>query len=231
VNVEKIARKKLSSIVAEQIEKMIETGTFKAGEKLPSMRELCEMFDVGRSAVRDALITLHAKGIVYVKQGEGTFICDFDSANMFKKSGLLPNQKTIYELFQVRKILEAGLAEQAAFHRTLEDLNTMEETLSSTLGGWESDYQFHMAIARATGNEIIFQLMEFISSTTKKTMNEFHIKIKKDKQAVALINAQHMKIFESIQLGDSQKAKEQMIKHLSYVEQLLQEGVEEHTHV
>ncbi|MEL3973203.1 GntR family transcriptional regulator [Rossellomorea oryzaecorticis] len=65
----KISTKKVSDFVEEQIEGMIQSGMFKAGEKLPSVRELCEMYEVGRSAVRDAMTTLKGKGILQVKQG------------------------------------------------------------------------------------------------------------------------------------------------------------------
>ncbi len=180
MNIEKIPRKKVSELVVEQIEKMIESGMFKAGEKLPSMRELCEMFDVGRSAIRDAIITLNGKGTVYVKQGEGTFICEFDSSRIFNQSTLFPNKKNIQELFQTRKIIEAGIAEAAALNRSKEDLQMMKDTLFKQEDGWESDYHFHMAIANAAGNDILVQLMEFISTTTKKTMNEFHKQIQQN---------------------------------------------------
>ena len=125
--VEKISTKKVSESVTEEIEKLIERGTFQAGEKLPSVRELCELFGVGRSAVRDAITTLSGKGIVTVKQGEGTYICEFDSSKLFNHPLLLPSSKDITELFQVRKIVETGIAEASAIHRSEEDLLKMEE--------------------------------------------------------------------------------------------------------
>lgn len=225
VNVEKIPKKKISELVVEQIEKMIESGMFKPGEKLPSMRELCEMFDVGRSAIRDAIITLNGKGTVNVKQGEGTYICEFDSTKFFNQTTLLPSQKNIRELFQVRKIVEAGIAEGAALNRTEEDVEIIGEILLNQTDGWESDYNFHMAIAHAAGNEILVQLMEFISSTTKKTMNEFYAQIEPNDEILASIKAQHNNIYKSIQSGESKLAYQIMIKHLSFVEELLQDRV------
>lgn len=70
MDVKKISTRKISEIAAEQIEDMIAKGSFKPGDKLPSVRELCELFGVGRSAVRDALTSLQGKGIVQVKQGK-----------------------------------------------------------------------------------------------------------------------------------------------------------------
>jgi GntR family transcriptional regulator, transcriptional repressor for pyruvate dehydrogenase complex len=226
VNVRKISTKKVSDSVVEQIEEMIESGTFQAGEKLPSVRELCDLFDVGRSAVRDAITTLKGKGTVYVKQGEGTFICEFDSTKLFTNHLLLPSSRDVSKLFQVRKILEAGIAEMAALNRSEGDLQLMEESISTqSVNGWEADYHFHMAIAKATGNQILIQLMQFISTTTKKVMIDFHKYIQNNESAVKMIVEQHDQIYESIKLGKPKKANETMIGHLNFVEDLLQSSV------
>lgn len=226
MNVEKIAVKKVSESVAEQIEKMIESGSLQPGEKLPSVRELCDLFGVGRSAIRDALSTLKGKGTVDVKQGEGTFVCEFDSSKLFNQHLLLPRSNDIRELFQVRKVLEAGIAEMAAMNRTEENLKEMEMALLDQRSqGWESDYQFHMAIAKATGNEIIYQLMQFISSTTKKVMNDFHQFIQQNPHTVEDISKQHQALYNSIEQRNEQKAKQMMILHLNFVEDILQSSV------
>lgn len=225
MNIEKISTKKVSESVEEQIEKMIVSGMFKAGEKLPSVRELCEMFGVGRSAVRDAITTLSGKGAVYVKRGEGTFVCEFDSTKLFNNPMFLASSKDIRELFQVRKILEPGIAEMAALNRTEEDLENLMKLADQSNNAWESDYQFHLTIAKATGNEILTQLLQFISSTTKKVMMDFHMYIQKDKEMVDLIVNQHNLIFDSIKKGDPKRAKQTMSNHLKTVEELLQESV------
>ncbi|MFB4162387.1 FadR/GntR family transcriptional regulator [Alteribacillus sp. JSM 102045] len=229
LNVEKISRKKVSALVAEQIENMIEDGTFQPGEKLPSIRELCELLDVGRSAVRDAFLTLNGKGAVYVKQGEGAFICEFDSAKLFNQTALHAATKNIRELFQVRKILETGTAEAAAIHRSEEDIKTIENILAGPLDGWESDYQFHIAMTKATGNKILIQLMEFISATMKQAMKDFHAQIRENEKTVNFIMKQHLLLFEAIKAGNAAQAKQAMITHLNYVEDLLQDGFLEET--
>lgn len=221
LNIEKISVKKVSESVVEQIERMIENGTFESGEKLPSVRELCEMFGVGRSAVRDAIITLKGKGTVDVRQGEGTFVRRFDSSKMFNQHLVLPDSNDVKELFQVRKILEPGIVEMAAWNRTERDLEILDR-ISSTETGWEEDYRFHMTIAKASCNGIVYQLMQFISTTTKKHMNDFHQYIKNHDLIVKKINQQHEDIFLAIRNRDGEHAKEKMTEHLDYVESILQ---------
>ncbi|MEH7886413.1 FadR/GntR family transcriptional regulator [Bacillus sp. JJ1609] len=222
MKIERISTKKVSESVTEQIEKMIEVGKFLPGEKLPSVRELCEMFGVGRSAVRDAITTLKGKGAVTVKQGEGTYICKFDSGRLFNNHLLLPSSKDISQLFQVRKLLEPGIAEIAAENRSEKDLKLMEGLLyGSGDNSWEADFNFHLAIAKAAGNEILVQLLEFISASMKKTMIGFHQCIEEDRKVFEEITRQHSQIFRMIQNKESAQAKQMMEEHLEYVEDLL----------
>ena len=223
--IEKITTKKISATVVEEIEKLIEKGAFQAGEKLPSVRELCEMFGVGRSAVRDAITTLSGKGIVYVKQGEGTYICEFDPSKFFNHRLMLPRSKDIIELFQVRKILETGIAEKAAIHRSEEDLRRLEACLFDKEGNhWESDYQFHLTLAQSTGNDILIQFMQFISAAIQKAMIDFHQYIEKNPETTQKIQHQHQLIFEAIQNQESSAAHQKMSEHLSFVEEELLES-------
>lgn len=226
MQVEKISVKKVSESVVEQIEKMIENGIFQSGEKLPSVREMCDMFGVGRSAIRDAIITLKGKGTVDVRQGEGTYVCRFDSSKIFNNHLIIPETSDVRALFQVRKILEPGIAEMAASNRTDEQLAEIEEILSNeTSNGWEADYNFHMTIAKASRNQIIYQLIQYISTTTKKHMNDFHQFIQKEQKLVEEINDQHRDIFNAIKETNSELAKIKMTEHLEYVEDTLQKSL------
>lgn len=226
MDVKKISNRKISELVAEQIEEMIEKGSFQPGEKLPSVRELCELFGVGRSAVRDALTSLQGKGIVQIKQGEGTYICRFDSSKLFNSRHLLPGIKDIEELFQARKMVETGLAEMAARNRSKDDLAKMNNLISdSAIHGWEEDYQFHMAIAHAAGNDILIQFVQFISETMKKSMMDFHHYIQTQSEMAKKIEQQHMEIYLAIKNQQPEQAHKNMINHLKLVEQLLQMSI------
>ena len=226
MNVKKISTRKISEIAAEQIEDMIAKGSFKPGDKLPSVRELCELFGVGRSAVRDALTSLQGKGIVQVKQGEGTYITRFDSSKLFNNPHLHPDIKDIQELFQARKMVETGLAEMAAANRSEEDLALMKRLISdAAIHGWEEDYQFHMAIARAAGNDILIQFVQFISETLKKSMIDFHHYLETRADIARKIEEQHLEIYLSIKNQQPVQAHKNMVDHLELVEKLLQMSI------
>ncbi|KON87675.1 hypothetical protein AF332_13100 [Sporosarcina globispora] len=226
MNVKKISTRKISEIAAEHIEEMISKGSFKPGEKLPSVRELCELFGVGRSAVRDALTSLQAKGIVQVKQGEGTYISRFDPSKLFNSPHMHPGIKDIQELFQARKMVETGLAEMAAENRSEEDLAKMNRLISdAAIHGWEEDYQFHMAIAHAAGNDILIQFVQFISETLKKSMIDFHHYLQTREDIAKKIEEQHLEIYLSIKNKQPKLAHKTMIEHLDLVKKHLQMSI------
>ena len=160
-----IQRKSLAEEVAEQLQKQIKEGKLKEGDKLPTEPELMKVFGVGRSTIREAVKMLLNKGYISVQQGRGTFVESQTPVNesfeqRFKRAD-------IQDLYDVRKILEAAIAERAALHRTEQDLKdiqeyTMKRKVSAKAGllkeCFEADICFHVAVAKATHNEILFEL-------------------------------------------------------------------------
>lgn len=229
LQVEKISGKKVSDIVVDQIEEWIRSGKVTPGEKLPSVRELCEMFDVGRSAVRDALTTLKGRGLVNVKHGEGTFVCHLDTAQLIPDI-LLVRKNDIHKLYEVRKLLEVGIVEMAAKNASEAQLANMKQFLdelaeAKTLEAWEADYRLHEEVVKASGNDILVDLMEMVSTTTKKAIMDVHRIILSDRSLTSAVMKQHYDIYEAIKARDPEKAREAMYRHLNYVEDLLNKNV------
>ena len=225
--IEKITAKKISEHASEQIEGLIRQGNYQAGAKLPSVRELCGMFGIGRSAVRDALTILKGKGMIDIRQGEGAYVCGFDSSKLLNQAFLPVRKKDVAELFQVRKVIEPGIAELAAANRSDRQLLLMKNTL--TLSGWQADYEFHRIIAEASGNGIFLQLTQFISQALKNGMEHLYSHISADPEALVLINGQHSDLYTHIQNREGRKAYETMSRHLQAVEKLFdQHVIQEH---
>ncbi|MEH6858320.1 GntR family transcriptional regulator, partial [Priestia megaterium] len=75
----RIKPKKIYEEVAETLLENIKEGSLKPGDRLDSVQQLAENFQVGRSAIREALSALRAMGLLEMKQGEGTFVREFNS--------------------------------------------------------------------------------------------------------------------------------------------------------
>jgi GntR family transcriptional regulator, transcriptional repressor for pyruvate dehydrogenase complex len=221
----KIDRQKLSDRVALQIEQWITAGHVRPGAKLPSVRELCQLFNVGRTAVRDAITTLKGKGLVEVRHGNGTFVRQSDCSRVFQGVSLV-RKEDIHKLFAVRKILEAGTAELAAVHRNTDHLYHMKKALerlaqADSCDGWRADLHFHLAIAEATQNEHLVQLMQTVSSAIRKGIMDCHRIILADAEQERVIFHQHVAVFEAIRDAKPEQARQAMVEHLAHVEALL----------
>ena len=125
-----IERQRLFMEVSEQLEKMILSGLYKPGHKLPSEQTLANEFGVSRNVIREAYKSLMERGLVSVKQGKGTFVTAphlnlvAQALNRFIQS----TEKTSHtNLYEIRRVLEVASVKLAAKRANNEDLVTMEE--------------------------------------------------------------------------------------------------------
>ncbi|GAD15377.1 gntR family transcriptional regulator [Geobacillus kaustophilus GBlys] len=227
----RIKTKKIYEEVAEAIFDMIKNGELKPGDKLDSVQQLAEQFQVGRAAIREALTALKAMGLIELKQGEGTYVREFDPTVMtFPLSiAVLMNKEDIWHLLEVRKLLEAGAASLAAAKRTDRDLDAMTEALrqmkegiGSDELGEKADLAFHMAIAAASQNPMLVSIMNSVSGMIVETMRETRrIWLFSKQTTTEKLLAEHQAIFEAIRDQNPDAARTRMLEHLTNVENVL----------
>lgn len=222
-----IRTKKIYEEVADALLDRLKTGKLKQGDKLDSVDRLAESFQVSRSAVREALSGLRAMGVVEMRQGEGTYISQFD-ASMFSIPvviGLLMNRDDIKEFNEVRKILEVGAVRSAAKNHKNEDLEAMEKALldmeqANGEGkiGEQADLDFHLAIVHATHNNMLINLIKSVSDTMVLSMRDTRKLLFNSKDRMNALLKEHQAIFEAIKSKDSVLADRSMLDHLEKVE-------------
>ena len=207
----------------KEILESIKSGQLKPGDKLPPERELTKMFGVGRSTLREAISALVLVGYLEVVQGRGTFLKnDFQPA---KLSALelsdIQTAASIIDLVEVREILECNAVKLAARRAQADDvrliqeaLAKMKETVDDYKGFSENDFNFHIALAQATGNEMILEMMKLIVEKVHKQYDRFKPKtlFQTDK---AVYTAEQ--ITSSITHGEEEKAAGFMRDHLNLV--------------
>lgn len=223
-------QKKNYEIITDELRRMIEAGLIKPGEKLDTIDQLAGQYRVGRSTVREALSHLKALGLVESRQGGGTYV---------KKPGLEPlvvleslhnSNAELSQVLQVRRILEVGAAGLAANHRTAEDIESLSKIIfqmRDAVGNEEIsqiyDTNFHLAIAKASGNAILETMMTHISAAVFRTIKDsrklWHYS---GKDTAGKLLGEHMKLFEAIRDRDAKLAAATMAKHLAQVENALQ---------
>ncbi len=213
-----VARTSLSDDIVGQITDLISRGVLQPGDRLPPERELCKQFGVGRTSLREALRSLTVMGILDVRLGEGTFVSDNQDKYLEKtlEWGLLLDPKVVEDLIETRLMLESQNAFLAAERSTAEDLEEIERavrgmgnSLHSTKGYLEFDLKFHLAIARATRNKILYQLL----SMTRGYLQEWIKKALSRRQAELSLR-EHEKILEALRNSDAQQARSAMTAHI-----------------
>ncbi|WP_416825524.1 FadR/GntR family transcriptional regulator [Ectobacillus polymachus] len=226
-----IRPKKIYEEVSDAILTMIKDGTLKPGDQLLPVHQLAEEFQVGRSAVREALSALRAMGLIEMRQGEGTYVKSFDASSLttMLNNTILMDKQDILNLFEVRNILELGAVRAAALRRTDKDIkemkhriNEMKNSLGNEVVGQKADYYFHMAIAAASHNNILVELMNHVASTVSESIGETrHLILYGEHTTAEILAEEHQAIFEAIVDGDGEKAQQRMYKHLIGVEKML----------
>ncbi len=120
--------RKLSDMVVDQIEQAIINGRFLPGEQLPSERSLAEAFGVSRALVREATRTLQQKGLLEIRHGAGVFVSHSIENVLADSYRLLIGFERIsdIDIFEVRIVLEVGIAGFAAARAGENDLRSIE---------------------------------------------------------------------------------------------------------
>lgn len=169
-----LEKKRLYEVVADQIKQAIYNGELKPGDRLPPERTLCEVFDVGRPTVREALRTLSVMGLIEVSHGaKGSTVKECDIAEYMEAvreelSWLIRADKMTYQqLLQVRSYIDIGIAHTAADTATDQELKKVESYLKrcKNVGNDFSKYfplavEFHQQLALVTKNKIFYIIGE-----------------------------------------------------------------------
>lgn len=201
------------------------------GEKLPNEFELGQMFQVGRSTIREAVKSLVTKGILEVRRGDGTYVKSHCSLaeDPLGLSRLDDKYKLALELLDVRLILEPEIAAFAAANATPEnkaELQTLcDEVEQLCLNGGDhtpKDIAFHTCIARCSQNRVMEMLVPIINTAVTTFASLTHRSLRRETIQT------HRAITDAIVAGDAVGARCAMVMHLTYNRQAIAELWKEH---
>jgi GntR family transcriptional repressor for pyruvate dehydrogenase complex len=223
MNYRAIKRNSAPELVMQEILGSIVSGELKPGDKLPPERELTKMFGVGRSTVREATAALALMGCLEMLPGRGTFLKrDFQPARPFSiKLSDIQAAANIFDLIEIREILECNAVKLAARRAEADHIRRMKETIAKMKGAVlniqkfsEYDFEFHISIARATGNAVIHEMMAWIVQKVHKEYEKFKPKalFRLDE---AVMTAEQ--IVASVNKGEEEEAARYMHDHLNLI--------------
>jgi len=225
----KIKTQKVYVKIVEQIRELIREGKLKPGDRLPSEQELAEQFGISRPSVREAMSALEILGITERRVGKGNFIKDNSLSSTFYEEEILEleQEESPFELLEARKVLETELAGLASQKGSPEDITAIEIALSNMIEAqgniprmMDMDREFHIYIAKAAHNSLLFSVMLNMSDLLKErlwiNMKEKTWNLPDYPQKYI---KEHSAILEAIKSKDEKSARKAMYFHLAGVEE------------
>jgi DNA-binding FadR family transcriptional regulator len=207
--------------VAERLGVAIISGEFKAGDLLPNEDRLRSEISVSRTAYREAVKILTAKGLVEARPRSGTRVAPRSGWNLIDPDVLAwhlaadPNEDFIRDLFELRRFVEPGAARLASLRRSKEDLARIDAALTGMItekpyseANIRADVRFHEAIFAAAHNRSLDCLANVVISTIQWSML---LQSRKAEHAFDVALSDHKRVRDAIAAQDADQAEAVMI--------------------
>ncbi|HEX6978974.1 MAG TPA: FadR/GntR family transcriptional regulator [Alphaproteobacteria bacterium] len=213
-----------TSEVVERLRAEITSGKLKPGARLPTEQALMSALGVSRTVVREAVAALKAEGLVTTRQGAGAFVAADVQRRPFRidPDGL----QSIAEVLNVMELRMAVEVEAAAFaaercgaagiRAISKALDAIERAIKRGEPAIDQDFEFHHAIAKATGNPQFARFLEFLGRfiIPRQSVRVTAIGPSQSKGYLETIQAEHCRIYDAIRDRDVTGAREAMRRHL-----------------
>lgn len=208
-----IDKKDVVSIVFEQLKEQITNGNWKPGAKIPSESQLVQQLNVSRVSVRSAIQRLRDIGIIVTYQGKGSFVSnDIDKFGLNEMKLVMNLSKDEFlDMMVFRQTIEFKCIELAVELADEEDLDEIKLALDKMLQHKdhykkysEADFNFHLAIAKASKNKVFYEIFLSIKGFYYHYLEELNRVIGITLESVEV----HVQIYQAIKSKDAVKAKE-----------------------
>ncbi len=217
---------RLYRVVSQRIEELIRSDNIAPGERLPSERDLAAKLAVSRASLRKALIALELGGIVEVRGGSGVYVSDRAMpAPVVAEVGPGP-----FEVLAARRTIEsevaaiaAKMATDSAIDAILAAVLEMEKNHDNRSANEQADRNFHLAIARATGNSALVGVVEHLWNQRGTLWHKLkeHFQTEELRKLTLL---DHRLILQAIASHDAPAARAAMRAHLDRVTKTFSRG-------
>ena len=199
---------------------MVVSGGLEPGERLPPERKLCARLGVSRTVVREALNLLEARGLISIEHGRGAVVSGGNPRAVRDALGLLlrVQPKTLWELLEMRMILEVEVAGLAAERAGPDDLATMRLRLDEMRrsievpeGYVDADVEFHALLARGARNEVLLTMLDPVVELLRASRR---VTAARPGNALRALG-EHEQILRRVEAKDAAGARREMRAHLA----------------
>ena len=211
--------------IVESLSASIREGQLLPGDKLPTEAKIMARFEVSRTVVREALSKLQASGLVETRHGIGTFVIQNRDAGNFKIAAVdFATIADVISVLELRMSLETEAAGLAAQRRTSINLQALatalqafQDSIHAASDAVPPDFQFHMEVARATGNRHFADLMTYLGTMIipRTRVNTPQSAPEGRLSYLQRVHGEHESIYNAIRSQDAEGARAAMRTHLS----------------
>lgn len=231
--IQPIAAPRLYQRIADEIGRLIDTGTFRTGERLPAERELARSLGVSRSSLREALGALEMHGRIEIRIGSGAFVAQAPARRA--QRAVASTEISPFDVLRTRRLVEVEAAGLAARHATPAQLKAMArafERLATDMRANRmrspADREFHLCIAAASGNSALAFVVERLWAEGGQPLNVRMEQLFVTRGRKRDNIAEHRAVLDAIRNRDAAGARQAMRAHLANAERqrmmLLREG-------
>ena len=224
------AHQGLSSVVYNEMRALIMQGRWTPSSRLPSEAEFCKQFNVSRPVVRQALAALREEGLVSSRQGSGSFVQPGVVPAISEPQVQFPPLTSVADLdsfLNFREGIEGEAAAIAARRHTEQQLATLRDVAARLGRGAplpEGDYDFHRAVAAASGNPFYLNSLESLRSHIMFGLGITWTFGAGQGDFQRTEHDHHSAIVEAIASRDADGAREAMRRHLQWARAKLMTG-------
>jgi GntR family transcriptional repressor for pyruvate dehydrogenase complex len=209
---------RLSEEIVRQISRLVEDGSLRLDDRFPSERDLQERWQVSRPVLREAFRILETQGVVESRPGAGRYLRSdhIPSPARIRRSRLNVDRDHLLRVWDAREAVESKAAALAALNATPAQLaeiaaalDPLEAAPIEDLQRYDYNREFHLAIARASGNSI---LLEMISSLISRS-SQIGFKDALEREDWTDLQGRHAPIYEAVLSRDPERARLSMVTH------------------
>jgi len=212
-----VSTTKLYIQIYNQLHDAIVSGQYQVGEKLPSEKDLCTMFSVSRVPVREALSALELNGLVDSMQGAGVYVKRATPTQEELRQEVEPQ-----DIIRARMVLEPDIARLAACQINEEQRAELRDIIerfkieaAEDVYTTSVDKEFHLFLAKTSGNSLYLMMMELIFKTMEQRMWELILSRTVATQKYReLNNREHLHIAQAVLDGRADDAYAFMKNHM-----------------
>jgi DNA-binding FadR family transcriptional regulator len=232
----KARRTRFIQDILSQIEEAIVDGKYRVGDKLPSEREMCGLFQTSRGPLREALRVLEQKGLIAIKAGAygGAFVKAVTAESMSESLGFLLKFRgvTLTELAEFRAYLEGITAALAAQRARKTDLLELKHILEAARAHLQSDpppfdallridSRFHQTLAKASRNRLFLSVLQTVYDNMHQYQDKY---LPREEKVTRMLIKDLNDITMAVKTGDSERARHLVQRHVQKFNRLAKEA-------